>query len=98
MTTKEFMEKLNQDIKDNNVAIVEKIQAVGNDPEAVYAIAKEAGVTDSFEVFKAEMEKMYEAMGQELNEDDLANVAGGVVEEVMIGVNVVAAVAACAAI
>jgi predicted ribosomally synthesized peptide with nif11-like leader len=77
MTTKEFVAKLNQDAKENNTEIVAKIQAVGKDPEAVYAIAKEAGVTDSFEDFKAEMTAQYEAMSKELSEDDLAAIAGG---------------------
>ena len=70
MTTKEFAEKLNQET-------VEKILAVGKDPEAVYAIAKEAGVTDSFDAFKAEMTAQYEAVAQELSEEELAAVAGG---------------------
>ncbi len=77
MTTKEFIEKLNQDAKENNTAIVAKIQTAGKDPEAVYTIAKEAGVTDSFEDFKAEMKNWYESMSQELSEEDLANIAGG---------------------
>ena len=70
MTTKEFAEKLNQDI-------MEKILAAGKNPEAVYAIAKEAGVTDSFDAFKAEMTAQYEAVAQELSEEELAAVAGG---------------------
>ena len=35
MTTKEFIEKLVQEAKDNNFAIAEKIQAAGKNPEAV---------------------------------------------------------------
>ena len=70
MTTKEFAEKLNQET-------LEKIQAAGKNPEAVYAIAKEAGVTDSFDMFKAEMTAQYEAVAQELSEEELAAVAGG---------------------
>ena len=70
MTTKEFAEKLNQDT-------LEKILAAGKNPEAVYAIAKDAGVTDSFDAFKAEMTAQYEAVAQELSEEELAAVAGG---------------------
>ena len=55
MITKEFLEKIEQDVKENNLAIAEKIQAAGKNPEAVYAIAQEVGVTDSFEVFQEEM-------------------------------------------
>jgi predicted ribosomally synthesized peptide with nif11-like leader len=77
MTTKEFIEKLKQDEKDNNLAIFGKIQAEGKNTEAVYAIAKEAGVSDSFENLKAEMRNWYESMSQELSEEDLANIAGG---------------------
>ena len=81
MTTKEFIEKLVQDAKDNNFAIAEKIQAVGKNPEAVYAIAKEAGVTDSIEEFQAEMKKQYDAMSAELTEEELLAVAGGAMTE-----------------
>ena len=57
--------------------MIEKIQAAGKTLEAVYALAQEAGVTDSFEEFKAEMTKMYESMSQELSEEELLSVAGG---------------------
>ncbi|MBR0448754.1 MAG: Nif11-like leader peptide family RiPP precursor, partial [Peptococcaceae bacterium] len=77
MITKEFIEKLNHDAKENNFAIVEKIQAAGKNPEAVYAIAQEAGVTDSFEVFQEEMKKAYNALNMELSDEELLAVAGG---------------------
>jgi hypothetical protein len=77
MTTKEFVEKLKRDAKENNTEIFAKIRAAGKDPEAIYAVAKEVGVTDSFENFKAEMRNWYESMSQELSEEDLANIAGG---------------------
>ncbi|MBQ5615859.1 MAG: hypothetical protein IIU81_06020 [Peptococcaceae bacterium] len=77
MRTKDFVEKLEQDAKENNLVIMEKIQAVGKNPEAVYAIAQEVGVTDSFEVFQAEMTKMYENMSMELTDEELLAVAGG---------------------
>ena len=87
MTTKEFVEKLKQDAKENNTEIFVKIQAAGKDPEAIYAIAKEIGVADSFEAFKAEMENRYESMVQELSEEELAQIAGGVTaEDVAIGI------------
>ena len=35
MTTKEFVAKIEQDAKENNFAIVEKIQAAGKNPEEV---------------------------------------------------------------
>lgn len=80
MTTKDFVAKLNQDAKENNTEIFDKIQAAGKNPEAVYEIAKETGVTDSFEDFTAEMTAQYEALSQELSEDDLAAITGGVWE------------------
>ena len=86
MNTKEFIEKLEQDAKENNLAILEKIQAVGQNPEAVYAIAKEAGVTDSFEVVQAEMTQAYKAMTAELSEEELLAVAGGLTNEDIGGI------------
>ena len=77
MTAKEFIAKIEQDAKENNFAVLEKIQAAGKNPEAVYAIAQEVGVTDSFEVFQAEMTQAYKAMTAELSEEELLAVAGG---------------------
>ena len=86
MNTKGFIEKLNME---DGVAILEKIQAAGKNPEAVYSIAKETGVFDSFEVFQAEMENQYKAMASELSEEELLAVAGGVSkEDVGLGVAV----------
>ena len=82
MTTKEFIERLNKDAEENNKEIFEKIQETGKNPEAVYAIAKEAGLTDSFEDFQAEMKKMYDSMTEEgLSEEELVAIAGGLSEE-----------------
>ena len=86
MNTKEFIEKLEQDAQENNLAILENIPAVGQNPEAVYAIAKEAGVTDSFEVFQAEMTQAYKAMTAELSEEELLAVAGGLTNEDIGGI------------
>ena len=104
MNTKEFIEKLEQDAKENNLAILEKIQAVGQNPEAVYAIAQEIGVTDSFEVFQSEMTKQYAAITAELSEEELLAVAGGLSETTgniimgtCTGVGVVAGCAGAAA-
>ena len=77
MTAKEFIAKIEQDAKENNFAVLEKIQAAGKNPEEVYAIAKEVGVTDSYDVFTAEMSKQYESMRAELTEEELLAVAGG---------------------
>ena len=86
MNTQDFFEKLKQEEKENNYVILEKIQAVGQNPEAVYAIAKEAGVTDSFEVFQAEMTQAYKAMTAELSEEELLAVAGGLTNEDIGGI------------
>ena len=81
MNAKEFIAKIEQDAKENNFAVLEKIQAAGKNPEAVYAIAQEVGVTDSFEVFQAEMTQAYKAMTAELSEEELLAVAGGAMTE-----------------
>ena len=81
MKTNEFFEKLKLDAKENNLAIVEKIQAAGKDVEAIYVIAKEAGVSDSIEEFKTEISKL-----QVLSEEDLLAVSGGLASgQVIIG-------------
>ena len=89
MTTKEFIERLNKDAEETNNGIFEKIQEAGKNPEAVYAIAKEAGLTDSFEDFQAEMKKMYDSMTEEgLSEEELLAIAGGLEteEKLVIGI------------
>ena len=89
MTTKEFIERLNKDAEENNNEIFEKIQAAGKNPEVVYAIAKEAGLTDRFEDFQAEMKKMYDSMTEEgLSEEELLAIAGGLEteEKLVIGI------------
>ena len=98
MTAKEFIAKIEQDAKENNFAVLEKIQAAGKNPEAVYAIAQEVGVTDSFEVFQAEMTQAYKAMTAELSEEELLAVAGGasVVAGAVCGVYAVVGVAIAA--
>ena len=81
MTTKEFIEKLNQGAEGNNAELIEKILEVGKNPEAVYTIAKEAGLTDSFEDFQAEMKIVYDSMAEGLSEEELVAIAGGLSEE-----------------
>ena len=90
MNTQEFFKKLEQDEKENNLVVLEKIQAAGKNPEAVYAIAQEIGLTDSFEVFKAEMTKMYEAVSAELSDEELLAIAGGLTsdEKLALGIGV----------
>ena len=84
MKTKEFIEKLNQGAEGNNAELIEKIQEVGKNPEAVYTIAKEAGLTDSFEDFQAEMKIVYDSMAEGLSEEELVAIAGGLSEEDVI--------------
>ena len=101
MTTKEFIERLNKDAEENNNEIFEKIQEAGKNPEAVYAIAKEAGLTDSFEDFQAEMKIVYDSMAEGLSEEELVAIAGGLNKEDAIifgvgGVGIVAVIAGAA--
>ena len=88
MTTKEFIERLNKDAEENNNEIFEKIQEAGKNPEAVYAMAKEAGLTDSFEDFQAEMKIVYDSMAEGLSEEELLAIAGGLEteEKLVIGI------------
>ena len=88
MNTQEFVAKLEQDAKENNLAILEKILAAGKNPEAVYAIAQEVGVTDSFEAFQAEMQKQYESLSGELTDEELLAIAGGEGELYAVGCTV----------
>ena len=94
MTTKEFIEKLNQGAEGNNAELIEKIQEVGKNPEAVYTIAKEAGLTDSFEDFQAEMKIVYDSMAEGLSEEELVAIAGGLStkEAISLGVGGVGSV------
>ena len=103
MKTKEFIEKLNQGAEGNNAELIEKILEVGKNPEAVYTIAKEAGLTDSFEDFQAEMKKVYDSMAEGLSEEELVAIAGGLSKEdaifdVVGGVGIVAIIAGAASI
>ncbi|MBQ2013939.1 MAG: hypothetical protein II242_02050, partial [Peptococcaceae bacterium] len=86
-----------------NAELIEKIQEVGKNPEAVYTIAKEAGLTDSFEDFQAEMKIVYDSMAEGLSEEELVAIAGGLSEEDAIaagfaGVAIVTIIAGIASI
>jgi hypothetical protein len=69
MKTKEFISKFNEE------EVIQRMQSVKS-PEEAYAVAKEYGVTDSLEVFVEEMTR-YKAAIDELSEEDLDAVAGG---------------------
>ena len=83
MTTKEFIEKLEQE---GGAAILKKMMAAGKNPEAVHAIAQEAGLTDSFDVFKAELTALSESMSQDLTDEQLASIAGGLSDDAVGGI------------
>jgi len=69
MKTKEFISKFNEE------EVIQRMQSVKT-PEEAYAVAKEYGVTDSLEEFVEEMTK-YKAAIDELSDEDLEAVAGG---------------------
>lgn len=75
MDTKAFLEKVAVEVKEDNFDTMERIKAAESD-EALYTIAQEAGLTDSYEVFMEEISKM---SGDELSEEDLEAVSGGFV-------------------
>ncbi|MDD4565934.1 MAG: hypothetical protein PHE79_10740 [Eubacteriales bacterium] len=69
MKTKEFISKFNE------AEVIQRMQSVKS-PEEAHAVAKEYGVTDSLDEFVEEMTK-YKAAIDELSEEDLEAVAGG---------------------
>lgn len=83
MKTIEFVAQL------SNPVLAQKMSTVMS-PHDAYELAKSSGVTDSFEDFVAEMEKLKAAVG-ELSENDLASVAGGtdVQEQITLSVTMV---------
>jgi hypothetical protein len=86
MTTQEFITKLTPE----NAELVTKMQAV-KAPEEAYAVARETGVTDSFEDFVAGMTAFYNEI-KDLSEDDLELVAGGRLSDTeMTGLSMVTA-------
>lgn len=70
MNMQEFLQSLNE-----NPDLGQKMDGASN-PDEAYAIAKEAGLTDSFEVFTDTMTKIYKAQS-ELSDEELDAVVGG---------------------
>ena len=71
MTTKEFIEKMSKD------EILAKKMSECKSPEEAYEIAKEVGLTDDIDSFKAVMTEFNKQIKGELSDDELQNVAGG---------------------
>ncbi|MGN0648816.1 MAG: Nif11-like leader peptide family RiPP precursor [Oscillospiraceae bacterium] len=82
MTTKEFIEKFSKD-----EALARKMSGCKS-PEEAYETAKEAGLTDDIETFKAVMTEFNKQVKGELSDNELENVAGGMstAAEVALGV------------
>ena len=70
MNIQDFLQLLNE-----NSDLAQKMSGAAN-PDEAYAIAKEAGLTDSFEVFTDTMAKIYKAQS-ELSDADIDAVVGG---------------------
>lgn len=65
---------------ENAQMLQEKLQAAGKDPEKVYAILKEGGLSSTFEEFQKEVQEVRESMTK-LSEDELAMVSGGLTDQ-----------------
>ncbi|MDD4565936.1 MAG: hypothetical protein PHE79_10750 [Eubacteriales bacterium] len=76
MKTKDFIGKFNE------AEVIQRMTSVKT-PEEAYAVAQEYGVTDSMEEFVEEMTK-FKAAIDELSEEDLEAVAGGLSPEAII--------------
>lgn len=74
MNTREFVHMMMQE---NRFDIAKRILYTDTHPQAVYSIAQEAGLTDSFDLFMTEMQAMYAEMSDELTEEELEQIAGG---------------------
>ena len=70
MNMQDFLQLLNEDVD-----LAQKMTGAAN-PDEAYAIAKEAGLTDSFEVFTDTMTKIYKAQS-ELSDEEIDAVVGG---------------------
>lgn len=82
MNMQEFLQLLSE-----NSELAQKMDGAAN-PDEAYAIAKEAGLTDSFEVFTDTMTKVYKAQS-ELSEEELDAVVGGnIVTDITVVVSV----------
>ncbi|MGN0649301.1 MAG: Nif11-like leader peptide family RiPP precursor [Oscillospiraceae bacterium] len=80
MNTNEFIEKMSRD-----EALAKKMECC-KAPEEAYEVAKEAGLTDDFETFKAVMTAVYNQLKGELSDGELENVAGGMSEAAASGI------------
>lgn len=90
MTTKDFITKL------NNADLVKKMSDAKS-PKEAYDIAKANGLSDGYDAFVKEMEKLKADTG-ELSDDDLQAVAGGAsTTEIVSAVSTTAGSAATAA-
>lgn len=78
MTTQEFIEKMASD-----EAFAKKLEGCKS-PEEAYEVAKEAGLTDDIESFKAVMTAVNTQIKGELSDDELDNVAGGMSESAKV--------------
>jgi len=92
MTAVEFKEKLMKGDKD----LVEKLKNVKS-PDEAYAVAKEAGLNDTKEAFRAQMKALHDKY-TEVTKEDLAAAAGGgsATDVIAAAASVVGAVAAAA--
>lgn len=68
----DFIRKASED-----KSLAERISKAAN-PDEVYAIAKENGVTVPFDEFKDTMEKLAASANEELSEEEMDAVAGGI--------------------
>ena len=75
MTTKEFIENM---LKDEDIA--KKMEGC-KAPEEAYKVAKEAGLTDDIETFKAIMTAVNKRVSGEISDEELNRVAGGTYAE-----------------
>ncbi|MGN0648812.1 MAG: Nif11-like leader peptide family RiPP precursor [Oscillospiraceae bacterium] len=90
MTTQEFVEKMSKD-----EALAKKMSECKS-PEEAYETAKEAGLTDDIETFKAVMTAVNKKVKGELSDDELDDVAGG--QWLGIGISVTVAAIGGAAV
>ena len=71
MTTQEFINKMAED------ETLAKKMSECKSPEEAYEVAKESGLTDDIEIFKAVMTEVNRQVKGELSDDELENIAGG---------------------
>ncbi|MGN0648806.1 MAG: Nif11-like leader peptide family RiPP precursor [Oscillospiraceae bacterium] len=75
MTTKEFIEKMAGD-----EVLAKKMEGCKS-PEKAYEAAKETGLTDDIESFKAVMTAVNKKIKGELSDEELSDVAGGISDD-----------------